>query len=117
MMRDLLISLLIRLLSLDLPKSEDITQDVEDGLLSQLWQNPAFRKRIADRDKKIVYMMAGGEGMKPEPRDTYSLHAGQRVENLLTARDAKKGHERTIRRAQERAKTDAARLAKGREQS
>lgn len=61
----------------------------EDIILSTLWQSPAFRKRVADRDAKIIYMMAGGEGMGPEPRTEYMLHAGQRVENLLLARDAK----------------------------
>lgn len=82
-----LVKLLVGTLS-DIPK-ETLTKEAEDGLLSQLWDNPAFRKRIADRDAKLIYTMAGGEGMSPEPRDQYLIHAGQRVENLLLARDAK----------------------------
>lgn len=66
-----------------------LSKEEEDGLLSQLWENPAFRKRVADRDAKLIHTMAGGEGLGPEPRDQYALHAGQRVENLLWARDAK----------------------------
>lgn len=90
-MKHLFISILIRFLKLnpsDRPK-DSLTKEEEDGLLSQMWENPSFRKRIADRDLKLIYSMAGGEGMNPEPRDVYALHAGQRVENLLLARDAK----------------------------
>lgn len=75
-----------------------LSREEEDGLLSQLWQNVAFRKWIADRDKKLVYTMSGGEGMAPEPRDKYHLHAGQRVENLLLARDAKAAYNRVVKR-------------------
>ncbi len=66
-----------------------LTKEEEDGLLSQMWESPAFRKRVAERDAKLLYTMAGGEGLAPEPRADYTLHAGQRVENLLWARDAK----------------------------
>lgn len=66
-----------------------LTKEQEDGLLSQMWESPAFRKHIADRDLKLIYMMAGGEGMQPETRDTYMLHAGQRVENLILGRNAR----------------------------
>lgn len=111
MIRQFLISCLLRLLHLDIPKGEDMTQEVEDGLLSQLWQNPAFRNRVAKRDKKIIYELAGGQGMKAEPRDHYVMQTGQRVENLLWASDAKKAYDRV----QETAKQKSAALAKARE--
>ena len=78
-----------------------LTKEQEDGLLSQLWQNEAFRKHIADRDLKIIYTMAGGEGMGPEPRETYSLHAGQRIENLVLGRDAKAAFLRLTKRKEQ----------------
>lgn len=84
---DRLVKSLVGTLS-DMPAAT-LTKEAEDGLLSQLWENPAFRKRVADRDAKLIYTMAGGEGMEPEPRERYLLHAGQRVENLLLARDAR----------------------------
>ncbi len=101
-MRSWLIGILIRLL---LGKQSDfskqlLTKEEEDGLMSQLWENPQFRNRIAQRDAKIIYTMAGGEGMEPEPRDKYMIHAGQRVENLLLARDAKAAYDR-VRRQKE----------------
>ena|SRR3990167_8256996 len=89
---DILIKLLARDLS-EIPK-ETLTKDQSDGLLSQLWQNPAFRKYIADRDAKLIFTMAGSEGMTPEPRDAYVMHTGQRVELLILAREAKKAYER-----------------------
>lgn len=89
---DILIKSLLGNIS-DIPPST-LTKEQEDGLLSQMWENPTFRKRIADRDAKLIYQMAGGEGMNPEPRDIYALHAGQRVENLLLARDAKAAYTR-----------------------
>lgn len=98
-MRRLLVGLLIRLLEKDVgPQRVTLTKDEEDILLSQLWQSPAFRKRVADRDARLIHAMAGGEGMAPEPRDAYCLHAGQRVECLLWARDAKLAYERDAKR-------------------
>lgn len=97
MFRNLLIDILLKLLLgniSDFPKST-LPKEVEDGLLAQLWESPAFRKRVAERDAKLIYTMAGGEGMEPEPRDKYLLHAGQRVETLLWARDAKAAFNRT----------------------
>ena len=94
-MRRLLIEILIRALGFYIPREDfNFTKEEEDGMLSQIWQLPAFRKRIAERDKRIVFTMAGGEGMVPEPRDKYALHAGQRVENLLLAKDAKSAYQR-----------------------
>lgn len=90
-MRRLFFEFLIRMLQRelsDMPK-ETLAKEQYDGLLSQLWQNPAFRKYVGDRDAKLIWTMAGGEGMAPESRDNYVLHAGQRVENLLLAREAK----------------------------
>ncbi len=89
---DILIKVLLGNISDD--SSTLLTKEQEDGLLSQMWENPQFRKRVAQRDAKIIYTMAGGEGFAPEPRDTYTLHAGQRLENLLWARDAKAAYER-----------------------
>lgn len=65
-----------------------------DGMLSQLWENPAFRKYVADRDMKLVWTLAGGEGLAAEPRDAYVMHTGQRVELLLLASEAKKAFTR-----------------------
>lgn len=99
MLTRLFIEVLLRLLRGQvgfLPK-QALTKEVEDGLMAQMWENPAFRKRVADRDAKLIYTMAGGEGMEPEPRDKYSLHAGQRVEVLLWARDAKAAYQRLER--------------------
>ena len=90
---DILIKALARELS-TIPR-ETLAKEQYDGFMSQLWQNPAFRKYVADRDAKIVFTMAGGEGMEPEPRDKYAMHAGQRVENLLIAREAKAAWTRT----------------------
>lgn len=94
-MRSWLIDILIRALlgALDYPK-ETLSKEIEDGLLAQMWESSAFRKRVADRDAKIIHTMAGGEGLAPEPRDSYAMHAGQRVENLLWARDAKAAWQR-----------------------
>lgn len=90
-MRTKLIKILIRLLSLEVKSTgdEELSKEGYDGLMSQLWQSPAFRKYLADRDKKLIWAMAGGEGLGPEPRQDYALHAGQRVENLLLGREAK----------------------------
>lgn len=84
------IGILIRLLerhALGMPPT--VERKEEDIMLSQMWENPAFRKHIATRNAKLIAQMAGGEGLKPEPRDAYCMHAGQRVENLILARDAK----------------------------
>ena len=89
---DILIKLLERELS-DLPK-QTLTKEQYDGMLSQLWQLPAFRKYVQDRDAKLIFTMAGSEGMAPEPREAYTMHTGQRVELLILARDAKKAYER-----------------------
>ena len=89
------------LIDLSLTPKSSMTKEQEDGLLSMLWQNDAFRKRIAERDAKIIYTMAGGEGMEPEARDRYTLHAGQRLENLLLARDAKAAYQRVEKRRTE----------------
>lgn len=84
---DILIKLLQRELS-DVPK-ETLTKEQFDGMLSGLWQNPAFRKYVQDRDAKLIFTMAGSEGMAPEPREAYTMHTGQRVELLILAREAK----------------------------
>lgn len=94
-----LLKLTILLLERQLPtRREKLSKEQEDGLLAQLWQNEAFRNYIADRNSKLVYTLAGGEGMKPEPRDDYLMHTGQRVENLLLGTKAKLSYERTIER-------------------
>jgi len=105
-MRNLFITILIRLLQKDIvnfPK-ENLTKEQEDGLLSQMWENAAFRKHIADRDAKLIYTMAGGEGLGPEPREAYTMHTGQRVENLILARDAKAAWMRREKNIQEKNK-------------
>src|SRR3990167_4131503 len=89
---DILIKLLEREL-LDMPKAQ-LTKEQEDGLLSSLWQNPAFRKHVQDRDARLIFTMAGGEGMAPEPREAYTMHTGQRVELLILAREAKAAYNR-----------------------
>ncbi len=102
-MRNLLLKILIRLLLgnlSDLPKST-LTKEVEDAMLSELWQNAAFKKRLGDRDAKIIYTMAGGEGLLPEKREDYALHLGQRVENLLWARDAKSAYMRRMKQIEQ----------------
>lgn len=101
-MKNWLITILIRLLFGNISEFSrtTLTKDAEDGLLAQLWESVAFRKRIADRDAKIIYTMAGGEGLAPEPRDVYAMHLGQRVENLLLARDAKAAYTRTLKSRQ-----------------
>lgn len=99
---EFLIRYLARELS-DIPK-ETLEKNEYDGLLSTLWQNAGFRKYVADRDAKLIWTMAGSEGMEPEPREKYLLHCGQRVENLLLAREAKQAYMRTLAHAKERAK-------------
>ena len=85
----------------ELPK-KTLTKEQEDVMLSQLWQNDAFTKHVAERDLKLIFTMAGGEGMEAEPRDRYIMHTGQRVENLLLARDAKAAYNRVQMRMKEK---------------
>ena len=95
-MRKLLIDILIKYLQReisDFPKST-LRKEEYDGLLSGLWQNPAFRKYVQDRDAKLIFTLAGSEGMAPEPRDMYTMHTGQRVELLILAREAKQAYTR-----------------------
>lgn len=103
-MRRFIVTTLIRLLDreLSLTPAVTLTKDVEIGLLSQLWENAAFRKYIADRNAKLIYTMAGGEGMEPEARDKYHLHAGQRVENLVLGKKAKDAHKLMEREREKR---------------
>jgi len=99
---DILIGLLERELS-DIAPKEQLSKEQYDGLLSQLWQTPAFRKYVADRDAKLIFTLAGSEGMLPEPREAYTLHTGQRVEILILAREAKAAYTRSLKSAQEKA--------------
>lgn len=97
MMRKWLLDILIGLLErelLEIPK-QTLEKEVYDGMMSQLWQSTAFRKYVQDRDAKLIWTLAGGEGLEPEPRDKYTLHAGQRFELLLLAFEAKKAYNRT----------------------
>lgn len=96
MLRKKIIDVLIGLLSRELSTvpRETLIKEQYDGMLAQLWENPAFRKYVADRDTKLVWTMAGGEGLAAEPRDAYVMHTGQRVELLVLAREAKKAFER-----------------------
>lgn len=91
MIRQIVLSILIKLLARELRETtpDQLGKEQYDGLMSQLWQNPAFRKYVADRDAKIIWALAGGEGFDAEPRETYIRHCGQRVENLILAREAK----------------------------
>ncbi|MDO8521519.1 MAG: hypothetical protein Q7S52_05385 [bacterium] len=89
---EFLIGILQRELS-DIPR-ETLTKEAYDGLMSQLWQSPAFRKYVADRDAKLIFTMASGEGFDPEPRDKYLIHFGRRMENLELAREAKQAYNR-----------------------
>jgi hypothetical protein len=102
---DILIKLLERELS-DMPK-EPLSKEQSDGLLSQMWENPSFRKYVADRDAKLIFTMAGSEGMEPEPRDKYVMHTGQRFEILLLAAEAKKAFNRRTERLSVEATTRA----------
>lgn len=104
-MKSFLFSILIRILAADLERGphKPLTKDEEDGLLSQMWENPAFRKYVGDRDAKLVFTMAGGEGFEPEPRDKYLIHAGQRVENLVLAKNAKNAFLRMAKMREQKA--------------
>lgn len=96
-MRRLLLDILIRLLEKELSDAprQILDKETYDGLLGQLWQNPGFRKYVQDRDTRLIFTLAGSEGMAPEPRDAYVMHTGQRVELLILAREAKKASERS----------------------
>lgn len=90
-LRTKFIEILIRILQRDISEypKDALTKEQYDLLLSGLWQNDSFRKYIANRDAKLIFTMAGSEGMAPEPRDSYVMHTGQRVELLILAREAK----------------------------
>ena len=95
-MRRLIFEFVIRVLQRELSEMprETLTKEQADGLLSQMWQNPSFRKYVADRDAKLIWTMASGEGLAPEPRDKYLIHFGRRLENLELAREAKQAYNR-----------------------
>lgn len=96
MFRNLIVKILIKYLSRelsDIPK-QTLEKEVYDGMMSQLWQSAAFRQYVQNRDARLIFTMAGSEGMLPEPRDAYVLHTGQRVELLLLASEAKKAWNR-----------------------
>lgn len=89
-MRNFLIKLLIKWIERDLDiKRAELTEEQRNGLLSTLWDNPAFRNYIKERDEKLIFAIAGGSGLAPEPRDQHILKFGQRVELLLLASKAK----------------------------
>jgi hypothetical protein len=89
-MKNKLINLLIWLIEKDLSTipRQTLTDEQYVGLMSQLWNNIAFQKYVADRDALLVYTMAGVAGNKPEPRDDHILKFGQRVEILTLAKKA-----------------------------
>jgi hypothetical protein len=101
----------IRILDSELRKEPRVhlQEEAETGLLAQMWENPAFRNYCADRNLKIVHILAGGEGLLPEPRDKYHLHMGQRVENLVLAMKCKAASKRV---AEAKEQTRKASLAK-----
>ena len=87
----MLIDIAIRILESDLVDVEKVsmTELQRNGLLSQLWQNDAFREYIGERDKKIIYSIAGMAGTEPEPRSKTLMKHGQRVEILILGSRAK----------------------------
>lgn len=91
MLKKFLLRLAIRLIEADLRETppQAMTEDQREGMLASLWDNPAFRNYIADRNTKLVYNIAGYAGSEPEPRDKTRLMYGQRVENLVLAAKAK----------------------------
>ncbi len=106
MIRRYLLKILIRTLTKDISATpETLSKENYDGLLSQMWENPSFRKYVADRDAKLIWALAGGDGFEPEPREKYLIHLGQRVENLLLAREAKQAYTRTLARQKERSES------------
>ncbi len=66
-----------------------LSKEQTDGLLAQLWDVPAFRNYVKERNSKIIYSIAGAAGSEPEPRDKSRLLMGQRVEILILAAKAK----------------------------
>jgi hypothetical protein len=89
-MKTFLIKLLIKWIERDLDYSREIlTEEQRNGLFSTLFDNPAFRNYIKERDEKLIWTIAGGAGLAPEPRDKYAQKFGQRVEILLLASKAK----------------------------
>lgn len=105
MIRRFLFKVLIRALVQPPTVPEALSKEQYDGLLSALWQSPAFRKYVADRDAKLIWSLAGGDGFDPEPREKYLMHIGQRVECLLLAREAKQAYTRTLAHQKERSES------------
>ncbi len=87
-----LVKILARELS-DIPK-ETLSKEQYDGMLAQLWENPSFRKYAGDRDAKLIFTLASGEGLSPEPREKYLINFGRRIENLELAHEAKQAFNR-----------------------
>jgi len=86
----LLIRLLVRYL--DVPQADRDKQT--DDFMAGAWMSPGFRKYIAERDVRIIYHLAGGDGMKEPSSADYIRYFGQRVENLLMGRRAKDAYTR-----------------------
>lgn len=101
-MRRWLFEVLIRELCkyLELGHISSVKED-DDAFLAQMWESPAFRRRLAERDSKIIFQMAGGENYDPLGHDQYLIHMGQRVETLLLGRDAKAAWNRTSKKRQD----------------
>ncbi len=87
MLRKLLIRLLIRYFERDIHEFPEpkLSKEEWDTMMSGLWQSPAFRKYLQDRDSKLIFTMAGSEGMAPEPRDAGE---GRIQERLARSRSA-----------------------------
>ena len=98
-LRNKLIYLLIWFIEKELAKipNEVLQEEQTAGLMSQLWYNQAFRNYILDRDRKLIWTIAGGAGMDPEPRDKYLMKFGQRVELLILAARCKSYAERKVK--------------------
>jgi hypothetical protein len=97
-MRNLLIRMLIWLIdsSLSDTKRDALTDEQTVGLLSQLWENPAFRNYVSDRNQRIIYTMAGAPGEKLGSRDQFIELRGQRLEILELASKAKRCFDRRM---------------------
>jgi hypothetical protein len=91
MFRNRLIALLIWLIEKELSTvpRETLSEEQVNGLFATLWDNPAFRNYISERNAKLVYTIAGYPGNEPEPRDKFHQKYGQRVENLILGSKAK----------------------------
>lgn len=81
-----------------------IPPEQEIGLMAQMWDIPAFRNYVLDRNTKIMYNLAGGAGLDPEPREKYLMKMGQRVEILLLANRAKAAYDKRSKLAKEKNK-------------